>query len=163
MTALCRLDRAVGMVLRAVPTACLAALFALLLVNVAARTLQFSGFAWFDEVVQGLFAWMVFVGAAALWRERDHFQLDWLPGSLPPAQARLVRILICLLGIAFLVAMTWYGATLTLKARALTPILDLPTALFYVAIPLSGATMLAYSLADLSSLLFRSSPQKDPA
>ena len=151
-------DRVVGSTLRAIPIACLAALFCLLLVNVVARTLRFSGFAWFDEIVQGLFAWMVFVGAAALWRERDHFQVTWLPDTLPPGPARLLRIATTLLSVVFLLAMTWYGATLTLDAKALTPILDLPSALFYAAIPLSGAVMLVYSLADLFRLVTRKEP-----
>jgi TRAP-type C4-dicarboxylate transport system permease small subunit len=147
------LDHRLGQILRAIPIACLAILFALLFVNVIARTFQLAGFAWFDEVVQGLFAWMVFIGAAALWRENDHFQVLWLPESLPPLPARILRIATTVLGLCFLVAMTWFGATLTLKARALTPILDLPTSLFYSAIPISGAFMTAYSLANLFKLL----------
>jgi TRAP-type C4-dicarboxylate transport system permease small subunit len=147
------LDHRLGQILRAIPIACLAILFALLFVNVIARTFQLAGFAWFDEVVQGLFAWMVFIGAAALWRENDHFQVLWLPESLPPLPARILRIATTVLGLCFLVAMTWFGATLTLKARALTPILGLPTSLFYSAIPISGAFMTAYSLANLFKLL----------
>lgn len=135
------------------PIACLAALLVLLLVNMTARMLRLAGLAWFDEVVQGLFAWMVFAGAAALWRERDHFVVDWLPESLPPAGARALRLVTCALGIAFLAAMTWHGTRLTLDARALTPILDLPTALFYLAVPASGAAMLAHSLAEMIRLI----------
>ncbi|WP_153770635.1 TRAP transporter small permease [Labrenzia sp. CE80] len=150
---LSKIDRFVGVILRAIPTFCFAALFLLLLINVIARTFQLAGFSWFDEVVQGLFAWMVFIGAAALWREKDHFQVDWLPRSLPVASARIVRIMTCVLGVTFLIVMTKYGADLTQKAKALTPILDLPTGLFYAAIPLSGATMLIYSLADLIRLV----------
>lgn len=153
-----RLDHIFGGILRAVPIACMAALFVLLFVNVIARTFQLAGFAWFDEIVQGLFAWMVFAGAAALWRDRAHFQVLWLPDSLPPCAARVLRITIVLLGLCFLTAMTWYGATLTLKARAVTPILALPTSYFYAAIPISGAVMIVYSLADLFQLLTRKDP-----
>ena len=153
------IDRILGRFLRAVPIACLAALFALLVINVIARTLQLAGVAWFDEVVQGLFAWMVFIGTAALWREHDHFQVTWLADALPPPHRRVLQFVVTLLALVFLIAMTWYGASLTLKARALTPILNLPTALFYAAIPISGAVMAGYSLVDLYRLL----TQKDPA
>ena len=155
-----RLDHIIGQVLRAVPIACLAALFVLLFVNVVARTFQLAGFAWFDEIVQGLFAWMVFVGAAALWRDKGHFQVLWLEESLPPAPARALRILIALLGLCFICVMSWHGALLAQKARALTPILGLPTSLFYAAIPISGAVMIAYSLADLFRLLRRKDPSQ---
>lgn len=154
-----RLDTLLGRLLRALPIACFAALFVLLFVNVVARTFQLAGFAWFDEVVQALFAWMVFSGAAALWRENGHFQVHWLPEALPPGAARLLHLLIALLGLCFLAAMTWYGAALTLKARAVTPILSLPTAWLYAAIPVSGAVMTGYSLARLFRLLTRKDPQ----
>jgi TRAP-type transport system small permease protein len=156
MNSLGKIDRFTGLVLRAIPTLCFALLFLLLLTNVIARTFQLAGFSWFDEIVQGLFAWMVFVGAAALWREKDHFQVDWLPQALPAPASRTLRIFTCVLGILFLTVMTKYGADLTLKARALTPILDLPSALFYITIPLSGAVMLIYSLVDLARLLTQS-------
>lgn len=143
------LDHRLGQVLRVIPIACLALLFSLLFINVIARTFQLAGFAWFDEIVQGLFAWMVFIGAAALWRDTDHFQVTWLMEALPPRPARALQFVITIIGLCFLTAMTWYGLMLTLDARALTPILDLPTSLFYAAIPVSGAIMVAYSLADL--------------
>jgi TRAP-type C4-dicarboxylate transport system permease small subunit len=156
-----RLDQYVGKVLRAVPIACLIALFLLLFVNVVARSFQLAGFAWFDEIVQGLFAWMVFAGAAALWREHDHFQVLWLPEVLAPQTSRILQIFIALVGLVFLLAMTWYGASLTMRANALTPILDLPTSLFYAAIPVSGAVMVVYSLADLFRLFSQRDRQHD--
>lgn len=147
------LDRFIGHLLRGIAIACLAGLFWLILVNVVARGLNYSGFAWFDEVVQGLFAWMVFVGTAALWREQDHFRVGWLAEVLPPAAARPVAVIVVLGEAAFLLAMTRYGYDLTVRSRAMTPILDLPTALFYVVIPISGAVMLAYSARDLVQAL----------
>ncbi|QCO56427.1 TRAP transporter small permease [Pseudorhodobacter turbinis] len=147
-----RLDYFVAMALRVIPIACLVALFLLIFVNVIARTFQLAGFAWFDEVITGLFAWMVFVGSAALWRENDHFQVHWLQTVLPVRSSHLLRLLIVALGLCFLFAMTWFGASLTLKAKAMTPILSMPTSLFYAAIPISGAVMFIYSLVDLFRL-----------
>lgn len=147
-----KLDNIVGFVVRVVPIACLATLFMLIFINVVARTFQLAGFAWFDEVVQGLFAWMVFIGAAALWREHDHFQVDWIQHAISPRVYRFLKIFIAAAGLSFLSVMTWYGVSLTLRAQALTPILELPTSLFYAAIPISGAVMISYSLADLFKL-----------
>lgn len=163
MTVLGHTDRIVGRVLRGIPILCLSALFALLLINVIARVFKLAGFAWFDEIVQGLFAWMVFTGAAALWRERDHFQVDWLPMALPPARRRILQILTGILSLGFIAAMTWYGLQLTINATALTPILDLPVRLFYLAIPLSGAVMLIYTLADLVRLVHKTPVLETPS
>ncbi|WP_425405549.1 TRAP transporter small permease [Hwanghaeella sp.] len=150
-------DAIVGRALRGVAIGCLSALFVLLFVNVIARTFRFAGFAWFDEIVQGLFAWMVFVGAAALWREKDHFQVDWIPNMLSAGRRTALKLVTSVLALCFLVAMTWFGAKLTVSANALTPILALPTALFYASIPLSGAIMIAYSLAELVRLVTQGS------
>jgi TRAP-type C4-dicarboxylate transport system permease small subunit len=152
------LDRTFAKILRGVPIACLTLLFFLLFVNVVARTFQLAGFAWFDEIVQGLFAWMVFIGTAALWRERDHFDVSWLPEALPPRASRILKTLLIVLSLIFLVTMTWYGASLTMKARALTPILAMPTSLFYVAMPISGFIMMIYSIIELFQLFTHKEP-----
>lgn len=147
------LDLVVGRALRGLAIGCLVSLFCLLFVNVVARTFRFAGFAWFDEIVQGLFAWMVFVGAAALWREKDHFQVDWIPDMLKGRGHVALKVGTTLLSIGFLVTMTWFGLTLTVTANAQTPILALPTALFYAAIPISGVVMTLYSLVQLVGLV----------
>lgn len=145
-----KLDIAIGHILRGIAILCLAALFILLFVNVFARGFQLASFAWLDEVVQGLFAWMVFMGAAALWREGAHFRVDWLEKTLSPRYAApLLKMLIALLSLMFLLAMAWYGWRLTVRSSALTPVLNLPIGLFYISIPIAGALMSAYSLRDV--------------
>lgn len=125
-------------------------LFLLILINVIARSFELAGFAWFDEIVRGCFAYMVFFGAAALWLKRDHFQVEWLEQSLTnPVAVWLLRMVVTLLCIGFLAIMTWYGVVLFNKANALTPILQIPERLFYAAIPISGAIMVLHSLAML--------------
>lgn len=37
---------------------------------------------WSDEIVERAFAWMVFMGAAVLWRNNEHFRVQWLPNKL---------------------------------------------------------------------------------
>ncbi|MCI5109843.1 MAG: TRAP transporter small permease [Marivita sp.] len=143
-------DRLLGTCLRGIAMMCLGTLFLLLLINVVARTFELAGFSWFDEIVRGCFAWMVFIGAAALWRENDHFQVDWLQKSLTTVGAKVAHTaLIGLVSLAFLLVMTWYGYVLFDRANAMTPILRIPERLFYAAIPISGAIMTAYTLVRL--------------
>ncbi|MGI3170854.1 TRAP transporter small permease [Pseudooceanicola sp. C21-150M6] len=152
------LDRVTGYILRGVAIACLVALFLLIFVNVGARTFQLASFPWFDEVIQGLFAWMVFIGSAALWREQDHFRVGWLADVLPDRPGRVLAIVVVLLEAAFLIAMTRYGWDLTVRSRALTPILNLPTGLLYASIPAAGAIMLIYTARDF----YRAAIGRDP-
>ncbi|MGP9808169.1 TRAP transporter small permease [Halomonas sp. AOP12-C2-37] len=145
-----KLDIAIGHVLRGIAILCLSALFILLFVNVFARGFQLASFAWLDEVVQGLFAWMVFMGAAALWREGSHFRVDWLEKTLSQRYAApVLKGLIALLSVVFFLTMAWYGWRLTERSSALTPVLNLPIGLFYVSIPIAGVLMSAYSLRDV--------------
>lgn len=144
-----RLEDLTEATLRYISSLSLIALFGLILINVIARTFDLGGFAWFDEIVRGSFAYMVFFGAAALWIRHDHFQVDWLELTLPDGKPRwALRSIIALLSTGFLGVMTWYGWVLFNKANALTPILQIPERGFYAAIPISGAVMFLHTLAS---------------
>ena len=149
MNALRAVDRVLGFVLRAIPVVCLVALFFILFGNVVSRYFQIWSIAWFDEIVQALFAVMVFVGAAALWRENEHFRVDWLEGGLGARSAPSLRVLTVLLSMVFLAVMAWKGYDLASRSRAVTPILGIPTGTIYAVIPISAALMLIYSVRDL--------------
>lgn len=144
------IDDVTGWLLRAVAGLCLATLFIILFANVLSRYFQIWSMAWFDEIVQALFAWMVFIGAAALWREKEHFSVDWLSAILGQGRkGTILHMAVGLVSMAFLALMTWKGLDLTLRSRAVTPILNLPVAFLYASIPIAGAVMTAYSLAEL--------------
>lgn len=158
MRRLAPFDRALGWALRLVPIACLVALGLLIPANIAARWAGLS-VDWFDEVVTALFAWMVFVGAAALWRERLHFAIDLVPDLLRGSRGAVaLNAAIALMGLAFAAALTWYGAVFVLRTTATTPMLALPQAWIYACIPLSGAVMTLYALRDLRAAARRPLP-----
>lgn len=148
MTMLRHLDAAVGWVLRAIPITAFVALFAIILVNIVARYFQIASLAWFEEVVEALFAAMVFIGAAALWRENDHFRVDWLEVLLGRRFGPWLRLLSVVLSLVFLVLMAVKGLDLAERSRAVTPILSIPTSYVYAVIPISAAIMLVYSVRD---------------
>lgn len=147
-----RIFSVIETILRSVSIASLTTLFLLILVNVIARSFQLAGFAWFDEIVRGSFAYMVFFGAAALWINRDHFQVEWLEVSLRKEgmPRYILRCFIAIVSLFFLTIMTWYGWILFNKANALTPILQIPERLFYLAIPISGAVMVIHTIASVA-------------
>ena len=103
---------------------------------------------WADEVVELAFAWMVFLGTAALWRENAHIAVTFLPDLLAGTLGgRLLRGLMTLLALGFLVTFTWEGWLLAGQAVGnRTPILELPKPLWYVSIPVAGVVMIGYTL-----------------
>jgi TRAP-type C4-dicarboxylate transport system permease small subunit len=112
---------------------------------------------WADEVVELAFAWMVFLGTAALWRENAHIAVTFLPDLLAGTRGgRLLEGLVTLLALGFLVTFTWEGWLLTGQAVGnRTPILELPKPLWYLSIPVAGVVMIGYTLR-LSFRMIRS-------
>lgn len=154
MKTLTLIDRSLGLILRTIAIACLAILMLILGGNVISRMTGWFSMGWYDEIIELCFAWMIFFGAAELWRENQHFRIDWLYYSLPKAKRRIHTILVSLINIVFLVFLMVEGANLAQKSLALTPIIGFPVALLYACIPISAAIMLVYAIADL----FRHSP-----
>lgn len=103
-----------------------------------------------------MFAWMVFIGAAALWRGREHFAVDLVPDLFGRTWAATpLRVLLAALGLAFAGALTWYGSVFVWRTTSTTPILALPQAWVYTCIPIAGAIMVVYACRDLIAVLRR--------
>ncbi len=136
-------------VLRGVCSLCMAGLVGLVCALILLRIGLFSvSLAWTDEVIELLFAWMVFLGAAIVWGKREHIVVDVIPQMLAGTEAgRLLELLCCILALGFLVVFTWQGYVLTMQAWDNTsPILVLPRPLWYAAMPVAGVMMIWHTL-----------------
>lgn len=139
---------------------CLVVLLVLITGIVLVRFVPLISLGWADEIVELAFAWMVFLGAAALWREEAHITVSFLPELLAGTRAgRALEAILALLALIFLAVFTWEGWLLTVQAVGnRTPILELPKPLWYVALPVSGVVMIGYSLRRCLRLI-RSKPR----
>lgn len=155
MNILNSVDRVLGLVLRTIAIACLVILMFILGGNVIARFTNWFSLGWYDEIIQLSFAWMVFFGAAELWRENQHFRIDWLFYTLPRTKRRAHTFFVALVNILFFSFLLFEGTSLAQKSAASTPVLGLPVALLYACVPISAAIMLIYAITDL----FRHSPR----
>ncbi|WP_161988110.1 TRAP transporter small permease [Variovorax guangxiensis] len=149
-----RLENALGALLRVFSIACVAALTLLLTLNIFSRATGWFGMNWFDEVVVTIFAWLVFIGASALWRDRDHFAISLLSDALKGKRLEgLHKVVIALLGLLFAVVLMVYGARFVDRTTATTPVLELPQAWAYACMPIAGFLMTLYALRDVWSAL----------
>ena len=147
---LSRLDRMLGVVMRSICVACLTLLLLLLTGNVFFRFVTIISMGWYDEIVELLFAWLVFIGAAALWRDNSHFRVQWFYDKFEGRTAGyIIGMLVELLCLFFLVIMTWQGLRITLLANDWTPILKFPKRFMYVDIPIAGSLMIIYSIRSI--------------
>ena len=146
-----RVDRFLEVALRWASVACLAVLVVLVTTLVFIRFVPLFTLDWADEIVELVFAWMVFLGAAAIWRSHEHITIDFLPLALAGTRmGRVLEVGIGVLAIGFLTAFTWYGWLFTAQSQGNTsPMLTLPRPLWYAAIPVSGLVMIGYTLVRI--------------
>ena len=103
------------------------------LIQVAARYLPFLpiSIAWPDELARGTMAWMTFVGAAIVARDRGHMALE-LPESFVPAPLRPIRMV-------FIDLVMIAGLLVVIRGGLAIAISDFPVRL--TTMPLSAAIM----------------------
>lgn len=136
--------------LRMVCVCCFIILLLLLSGNVLVRYFPVAAFYWFDEVVECVFAWMVFFGAAALWARDEHFKLKWISGKLEgTTKGHLFACLIELISLGFLLIFAYQAMRLTILARDWTPVFNVSRRYLYGCMPISGAIMVGYSIRNI--------------
>jgi TRAP-type C4-dicarboxylate transport system permease small subunit len=113
---------------------------------------------WTDELARFTTVWLVMLGSVVAFDRGAHVAVDLLPGRLPPAAARGVRIVACLLSAAFLAVLAWYGWALSARTmRQVSPALGLPMGYVYLAVAVGGALM------ALQALFFAARAARPPA
>ncbi len=143
-------DKIIGNTLRVICIFCFSVLFLLLAGNVLVRYFPFMSFHWFDEIVEWAFAWLVFFGCAALWRENEHFRIQWIQQKLGKNRyGSVIKTLLDLLSVMFFIVLAYQGYRFASRAMDWTSFFNIPRKIIYSCIPVSGAIMLIYSIKDL--------------
>jgi TRAP-type C4-dicarboxylate transport system permease small subunit len=144
-------DRGLDVAMRWISAACLTVLLCLVSMMVLVRFWPVVALGWEDEVVELAFAWMVFLGSAAVWRSGEHIVIDFIPQALAGTGAgRALEMLVGAAMLGFLGVFTWYGWLLTLQSQGNTsPMLVLPRPLWYVSVPVSGVVMIGYTIVRM--------------
>ena len=137
--------------LKAITIACFAFLTLLISANVFVRFFPIVSLHWFDEIIELLYAYLVFYGAAALWISHEHFGVgDWIETRIRNVRMRCVyKMIIELLVLCFVVIFFYYSLRLTILARDVTNVFAIPKRVLYSCLPASGAIMMIYSLRNI--------------
>lgn len=104
------------------------------------------------EIVEVLFAWGTFLGAALLWREGALLRVEFVPLLLPRRLAWCLDAATELGMLAFAALLVVYGWDLATGIQEQTPFLKADKFYWYLSIPTCGAIMAGYSLAALYRL-----------
>ena len=152
MGSLKSMDKVILKTLKVVTITSFVFLTLLISANVFVRFFPIASLHWFDEIIELLYAYLVFYGAAALWISHEHFGVgDWIEKRIRNVRRRYVyRMIIGLLALCFVVVFFYYSLRLTLLARDVTNVFAIPKRVLYSCLPISGLIMILYSIRDLT-------------
>lgn len=145
------LDRATLAALKSITIAVFLLLTVLISANVFVRFVPVASMHWFDEIIEMLYAYLVFFGAAALWINKEHLKIgDWISGRLirGRTQQNIYKFLLEVAGLAFALIFTYYSARLTELALDVTNVFAIPKKVLYSCMPASGIIMVIYSIRN---------------
>ena len=146
------IDKVILSTLKVITTTCFVFLTILISANVFVRFFPVASLHWFDEIIELLYAYLVFYGAAALWILREHFGVgDWIEKRIKNRRMRYgYKMIIELLVICFAVIFFDYSLRLTILARDVTNVFAIPKRVLYSCLPISGLIMIIYSIRNIT-------------
>jgi TRAP-type transport system small permease protein len=138
--------------LRVVTIISFALLTILITANVIVRFFPVVSLHWFDEIIELLYAYLVFYGAAALWILRGHISVgDWIEDHIRNLQLRhAYRMAIEGFVLLFALIFLYYSFRLTILAQDVTNVFAIPKGVLYSCMPISGVIMVVYSLRNIA-------------
>ena len=146
-------DRVILRTLKVITITSFVILTILISANVFVRFVPIASLHWFDEIIELVYAYLVFYGAAALWITRGHISVgDWIGAKIiKNVRARhFCRIIIELLVLFFVAIFFYYSLRLTILALDVTNVFAIPKRVLYSCLPVSGAIMVIYTVRNIT-------------
>jgi TRAP-type C4-dicarboxylate transport system permease small subunit len=132
----------------------LAILLILTISNVAVRFSTGRSFAWTEEISYGCYAWVVFVGASAVYKRGLHSSIDLVVQLLPEKIQRVISFCTSLLMLAAIVWVAYLSVGFTYHAYTkLTAILYIPYSYIDVSLVVGFGLMIIHSFGFLRNIL----------
>jgi TRAP-type transport system small permease protein len=144
-------DRVIHRVLKVVSLISFFLLTILITANVFVRFFPIISLHWFDEIIELLFAYMVFYGAAALWITNEHFSVgNLIERNIGNPRLRcLYTMMVECMVLVFSVAFFYYSLRLTWMAHDVTNVFAISKKVLYSCLPISGIVMVIYTIKNI--------------
>lgn len=125
----------------------MASMAVLVFVNVVTRYVFNHSIIWVEELTQYEMIWVAYLGAGLALREGRHVAVDSLVELLPAAPRRWLRSLLAAAIAVFLLVLVVLGFQIVAFTwNQETPVMNLPTGVPYLAVPLGAAAWLLHLL-----------------
>lgn len=120
----------------------LAAMLAVMTLQVFTRYVLNDPFSWTEEALRYLYVYLVFFGASAAISDRSHVGISFLVHKLPPAARLGVAMMMNLLILGFLANLIYWGIRATQRNWTIPLMtIEIPYAVVYVVVPVTAALM----------------------
>jgi TRAP-type C4-dicarboxylate transport system permease small subunit len=146
------IDRIISQGLRILTITCFVFVTILVSANVFVRFVPVASLHWFDEIIELLYAYLVFYGAAALWITREHFSVgNWIGNKMihNVSARHLYRLVLEVIVLIFALIFFYYSFRLTALAQDVTNVFAIPKRVLYSCMPIAGAIMIIYSIRNV--------------
>lgn len=129
---------------------CIAAIVLITLAAVWQRYVMDSPLSWVEQVSNMFFIWIVFIGAAVLYRQNLHIGVDAFLFMLNERHRAIWKWVIEVLNLTFIVVLFVYSLKLTIQVLPNTNgALEISPAWYYVSAPISCVMMMIYFLEKI--------------
>lgn len=123
-----------------------------LFAQVAVRYLFDGGISWSEELARYIMIWVVYLGAAVVYRDNSHISVTALEEFVGPKARFFLNVVQKLISMGFIGLMGYYASgTLEFAAIQTSPNMMIPMNYIYIVFPLSSLLIilhLALSLVD---------------
>lgn len=103
-----------------------------------------------EEISRLLIVWLTFLGTSLAIHKKMHLSVSFFVNLMNKTLQKIIYFLVNILIIIFFVILTVYGFNLTIETISNpTPILHLPTGLFYASIPISSLFSIYFTVTHM--------------
>ena len=132
----------------------LAAIFVVMLLQIAFRYVLNAPLVWTEEAARYLYIWACYLGAAVALRRGNHIVIALVLERLPPRVGGVVALGTQVLGLLFFGALTVLGVQLMERTHTIEAItLPIPWSAIYAAAPVAGTIMFLQTLETMGGTL----------
>jgi TRAP-type C4-dicarboxylate transport system permease small subunit len=143
-----------GAIVESVAAVLLAVVVVIVLVQVFGRYILQISLSWPEELARYVLVWLMFFGVAAASATRSQIVVDTILELVSPRVRRILEGIGALAGLVAVGLLVWTSQALFGPAsRSTSPATGIPSFWIYLAIPIGGALLGLFALADLAGLI----------
>lgn len=132
----------------------LAAVVLIVLIQVVGRYVLQLSLSWPEELARYVLVWLMFFGAAAAAARHQQIIVDTVTEMVPRPVRRVMQVIAAVAGLTAVAILVWTSRPLFGPAsRSTSPATGIASFWIYVSLPIGGALLGLFTLADLSRLV----------